>query len=159
MRRSIKMQQTMQEHMQAVADRYRWPTAGLHLLNLGLAVLLAGRRDHGPEPRPAGGALLLLVFAVGLVFDVSRTVVHVMMQLESAAVMSDMLPQMMQTSATMSTHGPGADEAAAVGMAIAKVGLYAGIAFQVIFSLAKLSYYLVGWLYLRRPAVREWLEA
>ena len=45
-----------------------------------------------------------------------------------------------------------------LGMVIAKASLIVGFAFQLIFSLAKLIYYAVGWSYLRRATARRWLE-
>lgn len=78
------------------------------------------------------------------------------MQWEMAAVMSDWLPRMMEASAP--ANGPNAQQAAALGMVIAKAGIMVGLAFQLIFSLAKLIYYAVGWSYLRRPTASRWLE-
>jgi hypothetical protein len=99
---------------------------------------------------------LITVFAVALVFETSRSIVQVFMQREMAAVISDSVPRMMEASAP--ANGPNAQQAAVLGTAIAKASIIAGLAFQLIFSLAKLTYYAVGWSYLRRPAAGQWLE-
>jgi hypothetical protein len=105
---------------------------------------------------PRACTLLIAVFAVALLFEISRSIVQAFMQCETAAVLSDLLPRMMEASAP--ANGPNAQQAAFMGAAMAKAGIIAGFAFQLIFSVAKLSYYAVGWSYLRRPAARQWLE-
>ena len=75
------------------------------------------------------------------------------MQLEMATVMSDLLPRMMQGPAP-----PNAPNATAMAAAIAKMGIMIGLAFTVVFSLVKLTYYAIGCFYLRRPAVGHWFN-
>ena len=154
--KSIEIQRTMQKKMQAVTDRYRWPNGAFALMNLGLATsMLAGAvmaLKRGPKAR----ALLITVFAVAIPFEILRTVVLAFMQWETSAVVSDMLPRMMAVPAPV--NGPQAQQAAAMASAVAKASVVAGIAFLVIFSVAKLSYYAIGWFYLRRPVVRHWFS-
>jgi hypothetical protein len=152
----VDVQRTMQRKIQAVADRYWWPNLGFSLLNAGLAASMLAGGIMVLNRAARARKLLMTVFAVAILFEISRTIVHAFMQWETAAVMSDLLPQMM--GASRPVHGPNAQQAAAIGAAIAKAGIIVGLAFNLIFSLAKLIYYAVGWSYLRRPAVGHWLE-
>ncbi len=154
--RLAKVQRAMQQKTQAVTERYWWPNAGFALLNVGLASAMLAGGIMALNRTPRARTLLITVFAVALLFEISRSAVQVFMQWEMAAVMSDWLPRMMEASAP--ANGPNAQQAAALGMVIAKAGIMVGLAFQLIFSLAKLIYYAVGWSYLRRPTASRWLE-
>jgi hypothetical protein len=151
-----ELQRAMQQKIQAVTDRYRWPNAGFALINVGLAAGMLAGGIMALNRNPRAGKLLITVFAVAILFEISRAILQVFMQWEMAAVMSDWLPRMMGASAP--ANGPGAQQAAAMGAVLAKVGIIAGLAINLIFSVAKLVYYAVGCSYLRRPAVRQWLE-
>ena len=152
----VEAQLAMQQKIQAVNDRYRWPNAGFALLNVGLSVGLLAGGILALNREPRARTLLIALFAVALLFEISRSIVQVFMQWEMAAAMSDLLPRMMAASAP--AKGPNAQQAAAIGTAIAKVGILLGLGFQLIFTVAKLTYYAVGWCYLRRPSARHWLE-
>jgi hypothetical protein len=154
--RFAEVQRALQQRIQAVTDRYRWPNAGFALLNAGLAASMLAGGIMALNRTPRARTLLITVFAVALLFEISRAIVQVFMQWEMAAVMSDLLPRMMGASSP--ANGPNAQQAAAMGAAIAKVGIIAGLAVNLIFSVAKLIYYAVGCSYLRRPDVRHWLE-
>ena len=154
--KAFDLQQTMQKRIQAVADRYRWPNAGFALLNMGLAASMLAGGIMALNRAPKARTILLAVFAVAILFEISRSIVQVFMQREMAAVMSDMLPRMMETS--MPANGPNAQPASAMVAVIAKAAIMVGFAFNLILSLAKLIYYGVGWSYLRRSAARDWLE-
>ncbi len=152
----VEVQRAMQQRIQAVTDRYWWPNAGFALFNAGLAAsMLAGGIMALNRARGAR-TLLITVFAVAILFEISRSILQVFMQWDMAVVMSDVLPRMMETTAP--ANGPNAQQAAAMATVIAKASIIAGLAFTLILSVAKLSYYTVGWSYLRRPAVRHWLE-
>ncbi len=154
--RSIELQRTMQRRIQAVSDRYRWPNAGFALLNVGLAGCMLAGGIMALNRAARARRLLIAVFAVAILFEISRSIVQACMQWEMANVMSNLLPRMMERSAP--ANGPNAPNAAAVATAIAKMGMVLGLAFTVAFSLAKLIYYAVGWCYLRRPAVCHWFD-
>jgi hypothetical protein len=157
--KAFDVQQAMQKRIQAVTDRYRWPSAGFALLNMALAASMLAGGIMALSRVAKARTILLAVFAVAILFETSRCIVQVFMQWETAAVMSDLLPRMMETS--MPASGPNASnaqQAAAVGMVIAKASIMVGFAFQLVLSLAKLIYYGVGWSYLRRPPARNWLE-
>ena len=154
--RMVDLQRTMQQKIQAVTDRYRWPSAGFALVNAGLAASMLAGGIMGLNRSGKARTLLMTVFAVAILFEVSRSILYVFIQCETAAVMSDMMPKMMGASAP--ANGPNVQEAAALGATIAKASIMVGLDFGLIFSLAKLIYYAVGWSYLRRPAVRQWLE-
>jgi hypothetical protein len=152
----IEVQRTMQQKIQAVTDRYWWPNAGFALVNLGLAASMVTGGIMVLNRAARARTLLMAVFAVAILFEISRSVVQGFMQWEMAGVMSDVLPRMMGASAP--ANGPGAQQAAAMAAAIGKASIIAGVAFSLIFSAAKLIYYAVGWSYLRRPAAGQWLE-
>jgi hypothetical protein len=153
----VEAQRAMQQRVQSVTDRYWWPNAGFALLNVGLAASMLVGGIMALKRAPKARALLMTVFAVALPFEISRCTVQAFMQWETASVISDIMPRMMGASAP--ANGPGAQQAAAMGSVFAKVGIIVGLAFGLILSLAKLTYYGVGWCYLRRPEVRRWLES
>ena len=90
-----EVQRTMQQRIQAVTDRYWWPNAGFALVNVGLAAGMLAGGIMALNRTPRARTLLITVFAVALLFEISRTIVQVFMQWEMAAVMSDLLPRMM----------------------------------------------------------------
>ncbi len=151
-----KFQRTMQQRMQAVTDRYRWPSTGFLLVNAGLAACMLAGGIMALNRTPGARTFLMIVLAVAVPFEISRSILNGFMQRDMAAVMSDLLPRVMGASAP--ANGPNAQATAAVGTMIAKASIILGIAFQLIFSAAKLFYYAIGWFYLRRWAVRHWLE-
>jgi hypothetical protein len=154
--RVIEMQRTMQQRVQAVTDRYWWPNAGFALLNVGLAGGMLSGGIMALNRVPRARTILIAVFSVALLFEVFRTIVYIFMQWEMAAVMSEMLPRMME--ATAPRNAPNPQQAAAIAATAAKVGIVVGLAFTLIFSVAKLVYYAVGRSYFNRPAVRQWLQ-
>jgi hypothetical protein len=154
--RLAELQRTMQQRIQAVTDRYRWPSAGLALLNAGLAASMLAGGIMALKRTPRARTLLITVFAVALLFEISRSIFYVFMQWEMAAVITDFLPRMMEASSP--ANGPNAQQSAAMGAVIAKASIIVGLAFSLTLSVAKLIYYAVGWSYLRRPTVRHWLE-
>lgn len=151
-----EMQRLMQEKMMAVTNRYWWPLMGFAVLNLGLSMGLLVGGIMALKRAPQARTLLVVVFAVTILFELVQCGVNVMVQSKMAAVMSEMLPQVMAASAP--PNRPGAQQAANMGQAVAKMSIIAGIAVQVIWTLAKLVYYGIGWSYLGRSHVRAWLE-
>ena len=86
----------MQRSIQAVTDRYWWPNAGLRLLNVGLAGCMLAGGIMALKRIARARTLLMAVFSVAILFEISRSIVQAFMQLEMATVMSDLLPRMMQ---------------------------------------------------------------
>jgi hypothetical protein len=89
-------------------------------------------------------------------FEITRSIFQGFLQWQMAAIMSDFLPRMVEASAPV--NGPNAPQVVIMGTAVAKASLMVGFASQLVFSVAKLIYYAVGWSYLRRATVRRWLE-
>jgi hypothetical protein len=152
---AIEIQRLMQQKRQVIANRYWWPNMGFALANLVVAGGMLAGGIMALNRFPAARALLLVVFAVAVPFEVSRSVVNVLMQRDIAVVLSDLMPRLMETSPP--AHGPNARQAAEMGEMAAKVVLYLGLAFTLAFSLAKLIFYAVGCSWMGRPAVRQWL--
>jgi hypothetical protein len=154
------VQRTMQKRIQAVTDRYRRPTVGFALLNMALAASMLAGGIMALNRAPKARTILLAVFAVAILFEISRSIVYVFMQCEMATVMSDMLPRILETS--MPANGPNvpnAQDTAAMGTVVARAIIIVGFIFHLVLSLAKLIYYGVGWSWLRRPPARDWLES
>ncbi len=154
--RAMELQRTMQQKIQAVADRYRWPTAVFALLNVGLAGCMLAGGIMGLKRNAKARTLLTAVFAVAILFVISRGIVEAFAQWEIAAIMSDLLPRMMEQAGP--PNAPNVPNAAAMGSAFAKIGIVLGLAYAVVSIVVKLTYYAVGWFYLRRPAVCRWLD-
>jgi hypothetical protein len=154
------VQRTMQKRIQAVTDRYRRPTVGFALLNMVLAASMLAGAIMALNRVPKARTVLLTVFAVAILFEISRSIVQVFIQWETAAVMSEMLPRMMETSMPANVPNvPNAQDTAAMGTVIARAIIMVGFVFNLVLSLAKLIYYGVGWSCLRRPPARDWLES
>jgi hypothetical protein len=154
--KTAEIQRTVQEKIQAVSDRHWWPIAGFAMLNVCLAAGMLTGGIMVLNRIPWARRLLITLFAVALLFEIARSIFQGFLQWEMAAIMSDFLPRMMEASAPV--NGPNAPQVVVMGAAIAKASLIVGFAFQVLFSVAKLIYYAVGWSYLRRATVRRWLE-
>ncbi len=101
-------------------------------------------------------AILMFVQAAFDFFEITRSIFQGFLQWQMAAIMSDFLPRMVEASAPV--NGPNAPQVVIMGTAVAKASLMVGFASQLVFSVAKLIYYAVGWSYLRRATVRRWLE-
>ena len=143
----------MQEKMQAVTHRYWGSSLGPVLANLVLSGGLLAGGILALRMAPKSRKFLIAVFLAGIVFEIVRVIVQSHMQIDMAAVISDSMSRMMQTAAPKGR--PGADQAAAFASMAAKVGVFVGLAVTVIFGLAKVIFYVVGVLYLRRPMVRR----
>ena len=99
-----------------------------------------------------GCSLLVGAFVVAVIFEIVRTIVGVVIQLDTAAAMSEMMVHMAE--ARPSHNGSGGPPTAETIAMLAKVGAFIGIAFSVVFGLAKIVFYIVGFRYLRRPNIR-----
>ena len=101
--------------------------------------------------RPKARKFLIAVFTLTIPLGILRATLHVFMQIEMGAVVSESMSRMMAAA----PHGAsGANQGAAFAVSAAKVGAYLGIAFTVGWLLAKLIFYVVGIFYLRRPSIR-----
>ena len=101
--RFAKTQNEMQEKIQAVAGRYRGVSLGVSLLKAVFSVSLLLGGIMAMKLNPKAGSFLVAVFAAVIVFEILAAVVTVVVQLDMAKVMSEMMPRMMAASA------PGAD--------------------------------------------------
>jgi hypothetical protein len=150
------MQREMQEKMQAVTDRYAPFTVGFAVINLFLAgsLLLGGIWILKIQPK--GYAVLTYAFLIAIIFEIIRAIVQTFMQVELGTVMASIMPEMMKAA------GPKAGQGAAQGaefIAMAtKIGIAVGVVFAIVPVLAKLVYYIIGVVYLRRPQIRQLFE-
>ncbi len=123
--RSIEVQRTMQKRIQAVSDRYCWPNAAFALANVCLSGGMLAGGIMALNRTARARTLLMAVFSVAILFEISRSIVLAFMQWEMATVMSDLLPRMMERSAP--SNGPNAQLPAAMGAAIAKASMVIGL--------------------------------
>lgn len=80
--RMAEAQRAMQQKIQAVADRYRWPNAGFAVVNLAVATALVAGGIMGLNRAHWARTLLIAAFAFAIVFEIPRTVVNICMQSE-----------------------------------------------------------------------------
>jgi hypothetical protein len=112
---------------------------------IGSAMLLAGGA-LGLKGR--GRPVLTTAFALSLVFDLGALTVGIVTQLRTSEVMKWYFEEMSKIGG------------APPGMAgILSGSMMAGIGIGVVWYLGKAAYYLWGLLYVRKPAVRSWLDS
>jgi hypothetical protein len=108
---------------------------------------------------PKARTFLLVVFAAAIAFVVVRAVVHVSVQMETSAVMSDSMARIMAVGVPKGQ--PGARQAAqATQMAtvVMKASVFLGMGVTLVIALAEVIFYAVGARYLCRPNVRRLFE-
>ena len=147
-----KTQQEMQAKMQTVQKPYRGVSMGLLATNIVLASCLIVGGIMVLRFHPKGCSLLVGAFVVAIAFETARTIVGVAMQLDTAAVMSQTMVRMAEASP--SSGGSGGVQAAETIAMITRIGVFVGMAFTVVFGLAKIIFYIIGFRYLRRPTIR-----
>jgi hypothetical protein len=152
----VEANNKMQQEALEVTHRFWGLTAGVALANLAISAgLLAGAILMLKMNDKARG-FLVAVLAVAILFEVIQACVYVFMQLQLAPILSESMPTMMKSS--VPAGQPGAQQIAEMGTVVAKAAIFAGIAFQMVFGLAKLIYYAVATRYLCKPRIRALCE-
>jgi hypothetical protein len=141
-----KMQKEMQKGMTEVGHRYRGFTIGTTLLNVLFASSLLIGGIMVMKLNPAGRKFLVTVFIAVIVFEIVRAAITVVMQLDMAAAMASAIQ-----------GGPNNQQAAFLATTM-KLGVYLGMAFGVVWGLAKIIFYGIGASYLNRPNTRQLFE-
>jgi hypothetical protein len=150
--RTLKAQAEAQAAMQAVAHKYLWFTIGSALLNIAVGACLLTGGIRALQMRPKADSFLIAVFIAGIVFEIAACVVTVLMQIDLAPAMSQLM------MAATPKSGPAAEQAA-VGAIIGKVAMVFGIALNLGWALGKMIFYGVGARYLRRPNIQPLFQS
>ena len=147
------LQRDMQREMQAVQNRF-W-TVNVVLL-LGHVTVAAGLLAGGIQSlrrKPFGRKILIAACLAAIVFELIRGTVQAFIQVQVMSVMSRFFQAMMDVSMSQA-----ADAAEWVAWG-ARVGLVIGVVAMIVWILAKVVFYGVAVWYLRKPAVRQYLDA
>jgi hypothetical protein len=144
-------QQEMQQKATAVARRYRSVNVGFSCINLLLSAAILIGAILVLSLTPLGRSALVDVFLAAILFEVIRTAVQIVMQVDFTTATAAAMQRMFE--AMPHAAGPKDAQAIEVAAVAAKIGFYIGIAFTVCVAATQAIFYIVGFLYLRRPEI------
>jgi hypothetical protein len=147
---AFRAQEEMQIKVEEITHRYQGFSIGVVLLNLVISAGLLAGGIMGLKMIPKARAWLVTVLAAAILFEIIATVHTVIIQVETASVITGQMSKMMTT---MPKGGP--PEGKAIVETAAKVGVFIGMAFSLGWALAKVVFYGFGVCYLRRPNIRQ----
>jgi hypothetical protein len=142
--------QEMKEEMIAVQGNY--VAFNVFFVSLGFfvaAALLTGG-SMALSLRPAGRTLLAAACAAAVVFELLRAVLDTIVKMEMFAVMTQHFEELI---------GQGGGAAGGNPELVIKTVAYVGLALGLGFALTKVVFYLISFVYLRKPQVRARFEA
>ena len=146
------LQRDMQREMQAVQNRFL--IANLVLLT-GHVIVASGLLAGGIQAlrrRPSGRQTLVVACLAAIVFELIRGTVQSYIQVQAMSVMTRFFQAMMDVSMEEAAN---AAEWVAWG---ARVGMVIGVLAMIFWILAKVVFYSFTVWYLRKPAVRQYLD-
>jgi hypothetical protein len=143
-------QKEMNARLLAVANRYKWVTLPLLVVKVFVeaALLAGGLMSWGLKPR--GRSWLLGGLCAATVFDAAYVVPTVLVQRETQAVMSEMMPKLMAAQQGRNAP-PGMNDFMSGFMSV--VGIASTIV-ALVWLAGKVLFYMLGIRYLRKPEVR-----
>lgn len=153
-------QEEMQAAMAAVANRYAIVNAAIGVTHLGLVVALiwSGVRTLGLSDK-ARKALQITMLAA-IIFEVGRAIPTSALQLEMLPIMENSMEQMMKGAMPAGKQLSPSEEATLKMMPrFMTAAVWAGLAFNLAWVLAKVIFYGVSTRVLGRPKVRAVFEA
>jgi hypothetical protein len=139
----------IQKRLQAVTNRYWEFHLGFSLVHLVVAGSLLAGGILALRSSPSGCRLLVTVFVVAIIFELSRAVFQVTVQIDMLAAVSDAISR--RAEAPTNDGGPGGDFLAT----IMKASFFVGIGLTACFALAKVIFYGVGARYLSRLQIQS----
>jgi len=149
----LEVQQEMNAKVWSITQKWNvvhWILTAALIVNV--ALLLTGG-IMTLRLNPTGRKLLLAVFISAIVVDIARAVPGVLIGAETFQVMEEYMPRMMDASAPPGQQAPpGVGDAMGTAM---QIGGIVAMVFAIGWALAKVVVYLIGAMYLTRPAVKE----
>ena len=134
-----------QQEMQAVTDRYRVPLVLTSLFRMVVAGMLVYGGIQALSFNSRGRKVLLAAFAAGLVFEAVFRVLKSIIDIEIDAAMNVYFERLVST---VPQRGP-----PDVLLSIMRTAVVVGYAMQYVVTFAKITFYVVGLVYLRRPLI------
>lgn len=152
-KRVQELQRDMQREMQAVQDRFWTINASLLGIHALVAVGLVAGGIQSLRRIAGGRNLLVAACLAAIAFETARGTVQSLIQVQVMSVMGRFLQEMMQISMNEAAE---AAEWVAWG---AQAAMVVGVVMTLVWILAKVVFYSVAVWYLRKPAVRQYLDA
>jgi hypothetical protein len=155
-----KAQEEMQAALAAVANRYAIINAAIGVLHVGLVVALiwGGVRTLGLSNKARKA--LQITMLVAIVFEIGRAIPASALQLEMLPILENSMEQMMKNAVPAGKQLSPSEEATLKIMPrIMTAAVWAGLAFNLVWVLAKIIFYGVSTRVLGRPNVKAVYEA
>lgn len=134
-----------QQEMQAATDRYRVPLVLTSLFRMVVAGMLVYGGIQALSFKSRGRNVLLAAFAAGLVFEVVFRVLKSIIDIEIDAAMTAYFEKL---ASTVPNQGP-----PDLLLSIMRAAVVVGYAIQYALTFAKMAFYVLGLIYLRRPSI------
>lgn len=147
----------MQSDLQAVNARFFYWFLAAQFLLLVVALLLLLGGIQALQLKRSGAGLLANAFLFASIFDVGRLIVTTFNLMESWQAFDKHFGPLMRESQP-SNGPPLPQEAIDMVTTMANVSFGAGACLLVAWSIAKVAFYLSGWVYLQKPKVRALLQ-
>lgn len=147
---AVEIQKEMNARALAITARYKWVTLPLVAIKIFVeaALLIAAIMSLGLKIR--GRSWLLAALFAATVFEVIYVVPAILIQRETQAVMSEMMPKLMDAQQGANKAPPGLNNV--MSTFFSAVGV-AAIVFALVWLAAKLAFYVYGIKYLNLPEV------
>ncbi len=142
--------EAMQRESLAITNRYRPVLLAAAVVQLAVCLALLYGGIQTLRLKPGAQRVLSTTFWAALVFELARLVPTLLMQLDYAEIMK-------QAVAPGGAREPG-EAVGPMPEDIMSIAVYVGIGVSIVWVLAKVGFYLLGALYLRRSTVAALFE-
>jgi hypothetical protein len=151
-----EVQKEMNARILAVANRYKWVSLPLMAVKIFVeaALLAAAVMAWGLNPR--GWSWLHGALIATIIFETVHAVPQVLVQLETRAVMNEMMPKMMAAQHGRNQAPPGMENFMS---SVFSAATLVSLIFILIWLVGKIVFYVIGIRYLRKPDVRALFAA
>jgi hypothetical protein len=117
------------------------------------SVLLIAGGFQTFKVRPIGRKIVMALFWVLVPLDIVRSILNTIIGHKTSDIMVAHVARVASIG-----HQPGQIDVGTWISGISQVGMYAGLAFGVLWSVAKITFYVLGLKYLRRPDIAHLFE-
>jgi hypothetical protein len=149
----MKLNQRMISELAAAMIPWRMIIIPMLFLVLLSSVLLIVGGIQTLDVRPFGRKILVILFWFLIPVDIVRSILNLIIGHKMSDVMVHNVARIAATG-----HPPGGPDLESWISGLSQVGIYAGLVFGVLWALAKITFYVLGLKYLRRPDIAHLFE-
>ena len=149
----LKLNQRMMSELAEAMTPWQIVIIPILIVVLLSSVLLVAGGIQTLKVRRIGRKVLLALFWFLIPLDILRSILNTIIGHKTSDIMVAHVARVASTG-----HPPGQIDVGSWISGISQVGMYAGLVFGVLWSVAKITFYVLGLKYLRRPDIAHLFE-